>query len=91
MPGVSGFEVLHWVRSEPRFKRLLVVVLTSSASQADVDRAYELGANSYMVKPIRFEDLVSLIQRFEIYWTEITRLPTAVVATGPLQPGGNPH
>lgn len=76
MPGTSGFEVLQWVRNQPEFKRLLIVVLTSSNLQADVDRAYELGANSYLVKPVEFDEMVSMIQRFEIYWTEINRLPT---------------
>jgi len=81
MPGTSGFEVLQWVRSKPEFRRLLIVVLTSSNLQADVDRAYELGANSYLVKPVEFEEMVSMIQRFEIYWTEINRLPSTPPAT----------
>jgi CheY-like chemotaxis protein len=77
MPGTDGFEVLQWVRAEPNLKRLLVVVLTSSNLQADVDRAYELGANSYLVKPVEFGEMVNMIQRFEAYWTEINRFPTA--------------
>lgn len=77
MPGMDGFEVLQWIRNEPEFKRLLVVVLTSSILQSDVDRAYELGANSYLVKPVEFTEMVNLIQRFEIYWTEINRTPTS--------------
>jgi CheY-like chemotaxis protein len=76
MPGTDGFEVLHWVRSQPDLKRLLVVVLTSSNLQADVDRAYELGANSYLVKPVEFNQMVNMIKRFEAYWTEINRFPT---------------
>jgi CheY-like chemotaxis protein len=76
MPGTDGFEVLQWVRANGDLKRLLVVVLTSSNLQADVDRAYELGANSYLVKPVEFDDMVNLIRRFEVYWTEINRIPT---------------
>jgi len=76
MPGTNGFEVLQWVRGEPDLRRLLVVVLTSSNLQADVDRAYELGANSYLVKPVEFEEMVNLIKRFEAYWAEINRTPT---------------
>jgi CheY-like chemotaxis protein len=76
MPGVDGFQVLDWVRSSPEVKRTLVVVLTSSNLQADVDRAYELGANSYLVKPVEFEEMASMVQRFEIYWSEINRMPT---------------
>jgi len=77
MPGTDGFEVLEWVRKEPDLKRLLVVVLTSSNLQSDVDRAYELGANSYLVKPVSFDEMAHMIQRFEIYWSEINRTPTS--------------
>jgi CheY-like chemotaxis protein len=76
MPGTDGFEVLSWLRSDPALKLLLVVVLTSSNLQADVDRAYDLGANSYLVKPVEFEEMVQMIRRFEIYWTELNRVPT---------------
>jgi len=82
MPGTDGFEVLQWLRSEPELKRLLVVVLTSSNLQADVDRAYELGANSYLVKPVGFDEMLHLVKRFEIYWSEINRTPTT---SGPLK------
>ena len=83
MPGTDGFEVLQWLRSEPTLKRLLVVVLTSSNLQADVDRAYDLGANSYLVKPVEFDQMVNLILRFEAYWTEINRTPTTSAANKP--------
>jgi len=86
MPGTDGFEVLQWVRGEPDLKRLLVVVLTSSNLQADVDRAYELGANSYLVKPVEFDEMVNMIQRFEAYWTEINRMPTTATATQAQRP-----
>ena len=85
MPGTDGFEVLQWLRAEPSLKRLLVVVLTSSNLQADVDRAYDLGANSYLVKPVEFDQMVGLILRFEAYWTEINRTPTTSGTTKPLQ------
>jgi CheY-like chemotaxis protein len=83
MPGTNGFEVLQWIRSQPNLKRLLVVVLTSSNLQADVDRAYELGANSYLVKPVEFDEMVNMIQRFEAYWTELNRFPTPSSALKP--------
>jgi CheY-like chemotaxis protein len=85
MPGTDGFEVLQWVRQEPQLKRLLIVVLTSSHLQADVDRAYELGANSYLVKPVAFEEMVHLVQRFEAYWTEINRTPSSPTSLEPLR------
>ena len=62
---------------------LLIVVLTSSNLQSDVDKAYELGANSYLVKPVEFDDMVNLIKRFEAYWTEINRVPTTPKAPIP--------
>ncbi len=86
MPGVDGFEVLDFVKHDSNLKRLLVVVLTSSNLQADVDRAYELGANSYLVKPVEFDEMVHLIQRFEAYWAEINRIPTTQGIPGVLQP-----
>jgi CheY-like chemotaxis protein len=86
MPGTNGFEVLRWVRSEREFKRLLVVVLTSSNLQEDVDRAYELGANSYLVKPVEFAEMVNMIQRFEAYWSEINRQPTSPSPVASSQP-----
>src|ERR1043166_5469112 len=81
MPGTDGFEVLQWLRSEPQLRRLLVVVLTSSNLQSDVDRAYELGANSYLVKPVEFDQMVNMIQRFEAYWAEINHVPTPPAST----------
>jgi len=86
MPGTDGFEVLQWVRSDEEVKRLLVVVLTSSELQEDVDRAYELGANSYLVKPVSFDEMVHLLQRFEAYWTEINRTPTSPSVLKTVQP-----
>jgi len=86
MPGTDGFEVLRWVRNERNMKRLLIVVLTSSNLQADVDRAYELGANSYLVKPLEFSQMVNMIQRFEAYWTELNRFPTTPIPTNTGRP-----
>lgn len=89
MPGTDGFEVLQWVRSDRDLKRMLVIVLTSSNLQSDVDRAYELGANSYLVKPVEFQEMVNMIQRFEAYWSEINRTPTPPVQGQALQAQGN--
>ena len=86
MPRTDGFEVLQWVRSDRDLKRLLVVVLTSSDLQEDVDRAYELGANSYLVKPVVFDEMVHLLKRFEVYWAEINRTPTTPGILKVLQP-----
>jgi CheY-like chemotaxis protein len=62
MPRVSGFDVLAWLRTEDGLKQLPVVVLTSSNHDADIKRAYDLGARSYLVKPVGFEALVELVK-----------------------------
>src|SRR5882724_10098857 len=58
MPRVDGFEVLRWVRQQDSLQSLIVIVLTSSDAIRDVNRAYQLGANSFMVKPLDFENAV---------------------------------
>lgn len=68
MPRVNGFDVLRWVRDQPELKRLLIVVLTSSTSEPDMNTAYDLGANSYLSKPACFEELVQLLERLQGYW-----------------------
>ena len=62
MPRVSGFDVLTWLRSEDSLRGLPVVVLTSSNHDADVKRAYDLGAKSYLAKPVGFDALVELVK-----------------------------
>ena len=91
MSGTDGFGVLQWARAEPRLKRLLIVVFTSSNLQSDINRAYEAGANSYLVKPVEFEQMVHLVQRFEIYWTEINRTPSAPAPVKTTRPQASPR
>src|SRR6185436_15133066 len=61
MPRMNGFELLEWIRQDEQCRRLVVHVLTASAREADIHRAYDLGANSYLIKPSRVDDLVSLV------------------------------
>jgi DNA-binding response OmpR family regulator len=68
MPRKSGLEVLQWIRSEAKLKRLVVVVFTSSRHDEDVNRAYDLGANSYLVKPVGFDQLVEVAKTIHQYW-----------------------
>ncbi|MBE9048008.1 response regulator [Pleurocapsales cyanobacterium LEGE 10410] len=75
LPRRSGLEVLAWLRKQPELKRLLVVVLTSSQEDSDLDRAYDLGANSYLVKPINFQELVKLVQLIDAYWFKVNQKP----------------
>lgn len=76
LPRRTGLEFLDWIRAQPVLKRLPVVVLTSSAQMLDVNRAYEAGANSYVVKPVGFDDLMSLVRSVVRYWTEVSEQPT---------------
>lgn len=73
MPRVNGFEVLAWIRRE--MVGLPVVVFTSSNHEADVVRAYELGASSYLVKPVGFDALVEMLQMIEHYWLRLNQRP----------------
>jgi CheY-like chemotaxis protein len=76
LPRMSGLELLSWLRDQPVLNRLLVVVLTSSRESSDLDRAYELGANSYLVKPVAFEALLELVQAIGLYWLVLNEAPT---------------
>ena len=75
LPRRSGFEVLEWVRSQPGLKRLPVVVLTSSTESRDVNRAYDMGANSYLVKPVAFDSLHEMVQGLGLYWLILNKGP----------------
>jgi CheY-like chemotaxis protein len=76
LPRRSGFEVLQWVRRQVSgLNRLPVVVLTSSRHSADINRAYDLGANSYLVKPENSVQLEHLASEFKTYWLRLNELP----------------
>jgi CheY-like chemotaxis protein len=79
MPKMDGFDVLGWLQNHPKLKTLPVAVLTSSNHDKDVDRAYGLGANSYLVKPTSFDDFVGIVEKLRAYWIEINRPPSAVL------------
>ena len=91
MPVVDGFAVLEWLRQQPGLKQLPVLIFTSSGEPEDVDRAHELGANGYTVKPSGAEDLAEVVQCIERYWLRrhcypscrpVTKMPRpAVVKT----------
>ena len=75
MPRKSGLEVLEWVRRQPGLKRLPIIVLTSSNQSPDINRAYELGANSYLVKPAGFDSLLELVKNLDMYWLILNEKP----------------
>ena len=68
LPRRSGHEVLAWMRAQAGLRRIPVVVLTSSQEQIDVNRVYDLGGNSYLVKPVEFEALIEMARRLNLYW-----------------------
>jgi CheY-like chemotaxis protein len=75
LPRRSGHEVLAWVRAQPGLKRLPVVVLTSSSERSDVAKAYDLGANSYLVKPVTFDGLFDMVKVLHPYWMVLNESP----------------
>lgn len=68
LPRVDGFEVLKRIRAEERTRRIPVVILTSSSEDRDLINGYDLGANSYVRKPVRFEEFATAIAQLGVYW-----------------------
>ncbi len=68
MPGKSGFEVLEWVKHDSLLRRIPVIIVSGSDHPADINRAYELGANAYMVKPVDFRKVEHLFESITHYW-----------------------
>lgn len=75
MPRKDGRTVLKELKQDPDLRTIPVVVLTTSKSDEDIYRSYDLGVNSYIVKPVTFEALVDILQTLEKYWFEIVELP----------------
>ncbi len=78
LPYWSGFEVLEWMRQQPTLRRLPVVVFTSSYRPDDIVRAYDAGANAYLVKPNALTDLSSLVLALRDFWLIHNRPPPAL-------------
>ena len=75
LPRVGGMEVLRRVKSDPALRHVPVVVLTSSREMRDIRECYRLGANSYMVKPVNFDDFMTCVSRIGQYWLECNEQP----------------
>ena len=75
LPGVDGFEVLRQVKSAPILKRLPVIILTSSKEEGDRALTYDIGANSYIVKPVSFNGFLDVIKQIEGYWISLNVAP----------------
>jgi CheY-like chemotaxis protein len=68
MPRRNGFEMLEWIKNDSHLRRIPVVIVSSSDEPSDINRAYELGANAYMVKPMDFRAVETLFQSITRYW-----------------------
>jgi two-component system, response regulator len=75
LPKVSGLDVLKRLRADPRTRRLPVVILTSSREDEDVLRSYDLGANSYVRKPVEFAQFAEAIKQLQMYWLVLNESP----------------
>lgn len=75
MPKKDGREALREIKSDPEFQKIPVVVLTTSKADTDIGRIYELGANSFISKPVSFDSLVEVMKALSHYWFQIVELP----------------
>jgi CheY-like chemotaxis protein len=82
MPKKDGREALGEIKSNPQLKHIPIVVLTTSKAEEDIYRSYELGANSYITKPVTFASLVEVMRTIGKYWFEIVELPLQAVGDG---------
>jgi two-component system, response regulator len=75
MPKKDGREALREIKADPSLRQIPVVVLTTSKAEEDIYRTYDLGANSFITKPVMFESLVKVMRELGTYWFEIVELP----------------
>jgi CheY-like chemotaxis protein len=75
MPRKDGREALAEIKADPELRRIPVVVLTTSRAEEDIVRSYDLGVNSFVTKPVRFEELVQVMSALGRYWFEVVELP----------------
>lgn len=76
LPKKDGREVLAEVKEDPDLRRIPVIVLTTSADEADILRSYELHANAYVTKPVAFAEFLNALQQLEGFWLQVVRLPS---------------
>ena len=69
MPRMSGLELLAWIREHPEFRVIPTIIMTSSRQDLDIEKAYSLGANTYMVKPCSSEELAKMVKTAHEYWS----------------------
>jgi len=75
MPGLDGRKTLRLIKEDGRLKQIPVIILTTSSDERDIQDCYQMGANTYVQKPVSFEGLIEAIKRLKAYWFEIALLP----------------
>ncbi len=75
MPKVNGFEVLEEVKQDKDLKSIPIIMLTTSAREIDIEKAYQLGCNNYIIKPVSFENFIQTVTKMKEYWLNISRIP----------------
>jgi CheY-like chemotaxis protein len=75
MPRMDGRKALELIKADPALRKIPIVVLTTSQAEEDIVRSYNVGANSFITKPVQFESLVGLMESLKQYWLEIVALP----------------
>jgi two-component system response regulator len=75
MPGMDGRETLKAIKQDEALRRIPVIILTTSADERDIETCYQVGANTYVQKPVSFDGLIEAIQRLKMYWFEFALLP----------------
>lgn len=81
LPKLSGLEVLRELKAHPVYRHVPVVVLTTSSEDRDIQSCYELGAASYIVKPVEFDKFQDVVERIDLYWI-VTNVPSPLVGPG---------
>lgn len=77
MPRLDGREALKVIKSTPEFVNIPIIVFTTSKAEEDIYRSYQLGSNSFITKPVTFENLITVMKTLGMYWFEIVELPNA--------------
>lgn len=81
LPKVNGIEILQRCKSDPRTKHIPVVVLTASREECDLTETYNLGVNSYIVKPVDFSQITDAVRQLALYWIVLNRVPSEISST----------